>query len=289
MARYPAGTMTTLTASFEHCRRVTRDRARNFYYAFAALDAERRDAICSIYAFMRRCDDLSDDAGGSEAGLEAWRRDLDEALGGRIPGDPLWLAFAATAERYRIPHAYFHDMVDGVSSDLWRRSFASFDELYRYCYQVASVAGLSLIHVFGYRGEEALVLAEKCGVAFQLTNILRDVREDASNGRIYLPAEDLARFGVDAAALLDGRESGRFRELLAFEAKRARGYYDEARPLLKMVDVSCRGSLWALIEIYSRLLTRIERSGYDVMASRMRVPTAEKLWLLGRAVAGWTS
>ncbi|MBL8295510.1 MAG: phytoene/squalene synthase family protein [Bryobacterales bacterium] len=276
-----------LDQSYQHCRQIARHRAKNFYYAFRLLDPVRRDALCAIYAFMRQCDDLSDEPGATRDSLEAWRAQLDSALAGRLPDHPVWPAFVDTVKRYRIPTQYFHDMVDGVSSDLTRSHIETFDELYRYCYQVASVAGLSLIHIFGFDRQEALVLAEKCGIAFQLTNILRDVREDALLGRTYLPAEDLARFGVTNELLRSGVESDAFRTLMRFEAARARAYFHESRPLTGMVDPSCRKSLGALIEIYSRLLARIEQSQYAVLQQRVRLSTAEKSWILVRSL--WTS
>jgi phytoene synthase len=268
---------------------VTRARARNFYYAFVLLDGPRRDAICAIYAFMRRCDDLADEPGATPAAIEQWRAELRRALVGEPTASPVWPAFAATAHRYRIPEQYFHDMIDGTGSDLTRPRMESFEDLYRYCYQVASVAGLSLIHVLGFRDPAALRHAEECGIAFQLTNILRDVREDARHGRVYLPATDAARFGVDTGALAGGPEPAGLRDLLRFEATRAREYFARSRPLLDMVSPECRASLWALIEIYSRLLTRIEQSGFDVLPRRIRLSTAEKLWILARGALGWTS
>jgi len=271
-----------LEASYAHCRRVARTRARNFYYSFLLLSREQKDAMCAIYAFMRFCDDLSDEDGGSRAAIERWRSELDDALAGRRPVNPLWPAFQDTVTRYAIPPAYFHEMIDGVSSDLEPRRIGSFDELYSYCYKVASVVGLTIIHIFGFESPRALELAEKCGIAFQLTNILRDVREDAERGRVYLPAEDLARFGVDAARL---EYDGRFVELMRFESARARRYYDESWPLLDLIHRRSRPSLWALMCIYSRLLERIERSNYDVLDRRIALPVWEKLSIVGRALA----
>lgn len=282
-----------LAASYDYCRNVTRTRARNFYYAFRLLDSPRRDSICAIYAFMRHCDDLSDEPGASPAearrALEDWRKDLDAALSTYAPSNPLWPAFAHTVARHGIPRQYFHDMIDGVMSDLERQAVATFDELYRYCYQVASVAGLSLIHVLGFHSPDAPALAEKCGIAFQLTNIIRDVREDALNGRVYLPAEDLARFAVDPASLRAPVETAALRELLRMQAARARAYYRESRPLLDMVTPQCRPSLWALIEIYSRLLDRMDRRGFEVLGNRIRLSDFEKSRILARAAVRWTS
>jgi phytoene synthase len=267
-----------LEASYAFCQRVARTRARNFYYSFLLLSREQREALCAIYAFMRYCDDISEGEGASREGIERWRQDLDCALEGRFGSNLLWPAFHDTVQRYNIPHEYFYEMIDGVSSDLQPKQLQTFDELYRYCYQVASVVGLTIIHIFGFESPEALQLAEKCGIAFQLTNILRDVREDRENGRIYLPQEDIRKFGADLAV-----HDERFVKLMSFEAARARAYYDESRPLIALVHKRSRPSLWALIEIYRRLLTRIERSNFNVLEKRIRVPTWEKLSILASA------
>jgi phytoene synthase len=274
--------MATLEDSFQYCRQIARTRAKNFYYSFLLLKREQRDAMCAIYAFMRYCDDLSDEPGASHAAIERWRTALDKALNGRAGDHPLWPGFVRTVNAYGIPHEYFHQMIDGVASDLEPRRIATFEELYRYCYHVASVVGLTTIHIFGFQSEEAKPLAEKCGVAFQLTNILRDIKEDASLGRVYIPAEDLARFAVNETQLAEGRG---VTDLLRFEAARARGYYDESLPLLDLVDRQSRPSLWALIEIYSRLLDRIERSNYDVFTRRISLSAAEKSWIVARAAS----
>lgn len=278
--------MDALAQSYRYCERIARRRARNFYYSFLLLPRAKREAMCAVYAFMRFCDDLSDEPGASIEPLRQWRQTLDRTLGGDPSGHPALPAFLDTVRRYRIPHHYFHEMIDGVSSDLEPRRVGTFDELYRYCYQVASVVGLTTIHIFGYRDPQALPLAEQCGIAFQLTNILRDVREDAGRGRIYLPAEDLVRFSVTESALLEGRLTSEVAALLRFEAGRARQYYDASRPLIALADPDSRGALWALIEIYRRLLGRIEASGFDVFSRRIRVPMPEKLWIVLRGVAG---
>jgi phytoene synthase len=283
--------MKGLEASYEYCRRVARTRARNFYYSFVLLEREKRNAICAIYAFNRQCDDLSDEAPHNGArepreAIEAWRRDMEAALEGRYGESPLWPAFHDTAARYNIPRDYFEQMIEGVLSDLGPRRIQTFDELYRYCYQVASVVGLMVIHIFGFKGAEALPLAEKCGVAFQLTNILRDVGEDAARDRIYLPGEDLARFHVEPQDLKEGKRTEEFVELMDFELQRARRYYKESGPLVEMVDPHSRSSLWALIQIYSRLLDRIERSSYDVFSRRIALPAREKVGIILKAAVG---
>jgi phytoene synthase len=211
---------------------------------------------------------------------------LDAALEGRFSGHPVWPAFHDTVTRYRIPREYFHEMIEGVTLDLRPRRMATFEELYRYCYQVASVVGLTVIHIFGFHSPEALPLAEKCGVAFQLTNILRDVREDAARDRVYLPAEDLLRFHVDAQDLREGKRTDEFVDLMEFEAGRARAYYKESAPLVEMVDPHSRSSLWALIEIYSRLLGKIVHTNYDVLSHRIELPAREKLWIIAKAALG---
>jgi phytoene synthase len=267
-----------LEASYAFCRRIARTRARNFYYSFLLLSSEQKDAMCAIYAFMRYCDDISEGQGASREAIERWRSDLDRALAGDYPDNPLWPAFHDTVRRYRIPHQYFHEMIDGVSSDLVPRQIQTFDELYRYCYQVASVVGLTIVHIFGFDSPDALLLAEKCGIAFQLTNILRDVREDAENQRIYLPAEDIHRFAADLT-----KYDENFIGLMRFEAGRAKTYYNESRPLIGLVHQNSRRSLWALIEIYQRLLEKIERSNFDVLPKRIRLSTSQKLLVLLRA------
>lgn len=269
-----------LSLSYAFCRRIARRRARNFYYSFLLLSREQRDAMCAIYAFMRYCDDISEAEGATQEAMARWRRDLDLALRGEPRENPLWPAFIDTVQRYRIPHEYFYEMIEGVSSDLEPRQIETFNELYHYCYQVASVVGLTIIHIFGFESQEALKLAEKCGIAFQLTNILRDVGEDQAHGRIYIPAEDMEKFDTDLSKVDE-----RFVSLMRFEAARARKYYEESRPLIQLVHPRSRPSLWALIEIYRRLLDHIERSNFDVLDKRIRVPTWEKLAIL--AIASW--
>jgi 15-cis-phytoene synthase len=278
--------MEAIDRSYEYCVRVARTRAKNFYYSFLLLSKPQRRAMCAIYAFMRYCDDLSDEAGANRAAIDRWRAELDEALEGRFSRHPVWPAFHHTVRRFGIPQDYFREMIEGVSSDLEPREFERFEQLYKYCYQVASVVGLTIIHIFGFDTPTALPLAEKCGVAFQLTNILRDIREDASLGRIYLPAEDLRRFGVTPDDLRSGNRNEAFLELMRFEAGRARKYYDESAPLLDLVHPRSRPSLWALIAIYSRLLDRIQQTNYDVFRRRVRLSALEKGWIVARAMVG---
>lgn len=267
--------MTTLEESYRYCRHLSRSRARNFYYSFLLLPRAKRDAMCAIYSFMRECDDLSDEPGATHAALEDWRRQLNSALDGAMPDHPIWPAFADTVARFRIPPKYFHEMIDGVTSDLDRREISTFEELYHYCYLVASVVGLTVIHVFEFSDPRALVLAEKCGIAFQLTNIIRDVREDAARGRVYIP-------GIPAQVASTTKVMPHLQTL----GKRARAYYQEARPLIDLVNRDSRPSLWALMEIYRRLLNRLEKSGYAVLEKRIRLTAFEKLMIVVRAWTG---
>ena len=278
--------MREVEASYAFCQRVARTRARNFYYSFLLLSAQQRKAMCAIYAFMRHCDDLSDEPGATLSALEDWRSQLEAALSGCFSGHPVWPAFYHTVRRFGIPHQYLREMIDGVVSDLEPRRFQTFSELYRYCYQVASVVGLTAIHIFGFDTPSALPLAEKCGVAFQLTNILRDIREDAGRGRLYLPGEDLDRFGVVESDLRAGNRTEGFVEMMRFEAARARAYYRDSAPLLDLIHPRSRPSLLALISIYSRLLERIELANYDVFTRRVRLSAIEKSWILVRALVG---
>jgi phytoene synthase len=278
--------MISVHQSYEYCLKVARTRAKNFYYSFVLLSRQQRKAMCAIYAFMRYCDDLSDEPGASRAAVERWRADLNEAMNGRYSDHPLWPAFHHTVRRFGIPYEYFHQMIDGISSDLEPRHIETFEELYAYCYHVASVVGLTIIHIFGFDTHSALPLAEKCGVAFQLTNILRDIREDAERGRIYIPAEDLGRFGVTEAELRAGVRNEAYLKLMRFEAARARSYYNESAPLLELIHPRSRSSLLALISIYSRLLERIEGKNYDVFSQRVRLSLFEKSWIVVRAMVG---
>jgi 15-cis-phytoene synthase len=294
--------MPTVEESFAFCRATARSRARNFYYSFLLLPREERDAMCAVYAFMRNSDDITDDAVGGSGGsgaapsrearttmLQSWKAAFGESLEGRYGCDPVLPALNYTIRKYGIPPEYFFEAIEGVGRDLSPQRYGTFDELYRYCYQVASVVGLATIHIFGYESVAALALAEKCGIAFQLTNILRDIPEDAGLGRIYLPEEDLRRFELRTEDLLEARPGPRFRELMEFEWARANGYYEEAAPLLGMIRPASRPALWAMVAIYKGILHRIRRMGYDVYAARARLTAAEKAWIVLRAARSrWT-
>jgi len=262
---------------------VAKARAKNFYYSFLVLPKQKRLAMCAVYAFMRECDDLSDEAGATRIALDGWREQLDLALDGGEVAHPIWPAFVDSVVRYRIPRSYLYDMIEGVTSDLSFSQPQSFQDLYQYCYRVAGVVGLTITHIFGFQSAKALEMAEKCGIAFQLTNILRDVGEDAGLGRSYLPMDLMQQYGVGEEDLKKGKVSPRLHALLEDLGKRAREYYQFSRPMIEMVDRDSRSSLWALIEIYSRLFGRIEASGFEVLRARHRLPTWEKLSIVAMA------
>ncbi len=287
--------------AYRVCREIARKEAKNFYYAFVALPEAKRDAICAVYAFMRHADDLSDDESVSIAErqirLDQWLGAWHVASEGGVADDPVFVALRDAQRRFEIPSQLLEQLVEGTTMDLRRGdtdanrdltrydTYETFDELYRYCYLVASVVGLVCIRIFGYSDPRAERLAEETGIAFQLTNILRDVREDAERGRIYLPLEDLRRFGVTAEQLASVRDerglAEPMRELLQWEARRAEEYYESGKKLLPLIDADSRPALWVLITIYHRLLLKIKGLSYNVFSSRVSVPAYEKVAILG--------
>jgi phytoene synthase len=284
-----------LPDSYQHCIHVARTQARNFYYSFLCLPAHKRAGMCAIYAFMRMSDDISDDGGPErDRRMAEWRAELDGALQGEYGESKLWPAFHDTVKRFHIPAEYFHQLIDGTVMDLEPRRYETFEDTYRYCYHVASVVGLVCIHVFGFSDPRAIELAEYNGIAFQLTNILRDLREDAQMGRVYLPQEDLRRFQYSEADLVAGRENVALHALMRFEVERARDYYDRAAPLLDLVSADSRPCLEAMRKIYGGILDRIVAQNYDVFRQRARVPTWRKLliamqaWWQSKRVQGET-
>ena len=275
-----------LERSYRHCRSVARERARNFYYGFWLLPRERRDAFCAVYAFMRICDDVADgdaDAAQKRMLLRGLHEALDRALQGNYSDSPIFPALHDAVKRYAIPADHLHELIRGTEMDLSIRSYATFDDLRQYCYRVASVVGLCSLQMLGFQDPKAKVLAEQCGLAFQLTNILRDVREDATVGRIYLPLEDLERFGYSPQQLAEGVYNGAFADLMRFEVARARTYYEEAAGLIPLVAPESRAALWALMSIYRGILGRIERGGSAVLSRRAALSNLEKIALVLRA------
>lgn len=276
-----------LSASYRSAEAVARKEARNFYYSFRVLPPDKRRAFCAVYAFMRTCDDISDGNASTDAKrsqLEQWRSLLDEAYAGGECKNPIMPAFRESVRRFSIPAEYFHWIIDGAEMDLDPLHYRTFEDLYRYCFHVASAVGFVCLQIFGFKEKTAKEYAEKCGIAFQLTNILRDVKEDSAMGRIYLPEEDLLRFRYSAEELRSGIVNESFRDLMRFEAERARQYYGQARNLLPLVDRDSRPALWAMMEIYERLLDRIVRSRFDVFRNHVRLSGVEKTSIALRAL-----
>ncbi|MGH7138062.1 MAG: phytoene/squalene synthase family protein [Pirellulales bacterium] len=276
--------MTSLTSSYETCRRVARRSAKNFYYSFLVLPREKRRAMCALYAFSRQTDDLGDNprpVDERRAALAAWRRSLERALNGTFDS-PIFPALADTVERYRLPAHYLHELIDGVEMDLDRSRYETFEDLSGYCYKVASVVGLCCIHIWGFSDERAFEPAIRCGVAMQLTNILRDLKEDAARGRVYLPQEDLERFGYSADDLRRGVVDRSLRELMRFEVGRAERLYAEAAELERWLSPDGRTVFGAMTHIYRGLLDEIKRADGDVFARRIRLTTWRKLRIAGR-------
>jgi len=277
-------------ASYVECNRIARAAHSSFYLAFFGLRKEKRNALCALYAFMRLVDNVSDEPGDFDSkrrGLARWRALLDEAVMGCTSAHPILPALADTITRFEIPTRYFHDLVLGAEMDLTVARYATFDQLSEYCYRVAGTVGLTCLHVFGFNDPKAPDLAERLGLAFQLTNIIRDVRSDFEMGRVYLPQEDLERFGIHAEDLR-GPLTPPLRELLEFETARAWRFYEEGVALVERVDSDSRATLWALIRTYSTLLARIEECGFDVFPSRVSLSSAEKVQhLLAAGITGW--
>ncbi len=288
------GADSDLSRAYAECRAIAKREAKNFYYAFVVLPRPRRDAICATYAFMRQADDLADDESLSRderrRNLDAWMEAWRTAARGEQTPSPVFVAVRDATKRYGIPLALLDELVAGVTMDLQQGArdapdtYATFDDLYRYCYLVASVVGLVCIRIFGYSDARAEKLAEETGVAFQLTNILRDVSEDAARHRVYLPLEDLAAQGVTLDSLLrrppNAPPTQGERALLASVGLRAEKYYESAQELLPLIDRESRPALRVLVSIYHALLKRIERADYDVFTRRASVPTAQKVAIL---------
>jgi phytoene synthase len=294
----------TTSEAYAFCRDVAKREAKNFYWAFRVLPRHKSDAMCAVYAFMRRADDISDDESKPipirraemTAWMSAWRASCHAASAAE-PQDPVFLALGDTLRRFQIPESLIDQLVAGTTMDLEPRAlgpdglqtYPTFDDLYRYCYLVASVVGLVCIHIFGYTDPRAEKLAEETGVAFQLTNILRDVKEDAERARIYLPIDLLDAFGVtvpEIQQLAQGRAlTERERGMLATLAIRAEKYYIAAAKLIPLLDRDSRAAMWVLVTIYHRLLDRIAQRKMDVFSGRVSVGTAEKLAILARGAA----
>jgi phytoene synthase len=289
-----------LSHAYAVCRGISRRAAKNFYYGFMVLPSEKRNALSAVYAFMRHADDISDEPGVDaqlkRQKLSEWLDSAKSVFDGKATDDPVLMALGDAQKKFKISPELFEKLVYGTSLDLDIPPASAespailcntFEDLKQYCYYVASVVGLVCIRIFGYQDTKAEFLAEDCGLAFQLTNIIRDVKEDAAMGRIYIPAEDLARSNLTAAnfslgALQNPTQVQQLRPALEYEADRARKYYESAKWLIELIDEDSRAALWVLVEIYSRLLQKIADRNYDVLTERVRLTLWEKLKVLSR-------
>jgi squalene synthase HpnC len=297
--KHPAGAQEPsadhrVAQSYEECHRIARASNSNFYYAFFLLPKKRRAGLAALYAFMRLVDDVADegnDLASKQRVLAKWRGALDEAVNANgqaraseLPGAAQVLpALVDTMRRYNMPARYLHDLISGAEMDLTVKSYPTFDRLREYCYRVAGTVGLTCTHVFGFRDARALDLAEKLGLAFQLTNIIRDVRDDQAMGRVYLPEADLAEYNVKPEDFARGEATLGVRELLRFEAQRAWQCYEEGAALLSLVESESRAALWLLVHTYSALLARLEDLDFAVFVERVRLSKAEKLVFIAKA------
>jgi 15-cis-phytoene synthase len=286
-----------LAVAYSVCRGITRRAAKNFYYAFQVLPRQKRQALCAVYAFMRKCDDIADDVGlpldERRQRLDAWLGEFHRAHAGHPTDDPVLLALTDAQRRFNIIVGLLDQLAYGTATDVVEPQenaensgltvqYRTFEDLRKYCYGVASVVGLVCIRIFGYHQPEAEPLAERCGLAFQLTNIIRDVKEDAAMGRVYLPEEDLAKFGISASELSTASDARRFRPLLAMEADRAREGYEAGKELIPMIDEDSQPALWVLITIYRSLLEKMAAREFEVFQQKVSLTVAEKLTILGK-------
>ena len=277
-----------LEQAYDHCQRIAKENARNFYYAFRILPARKRRAIYAAYAFCRLCDDISDDdlpLEEKDRQFAETRQHLADSRDGLATG-PIFRAIGDASNAFNIPFRYYEEVIEGVEMDLTKTRFADFDELKDYCYKVASVVGLICIEVFGYDDDKAREYAVDMGLAMQLTNILRDVKEDAGRGRIYLPQDEMARFAYTEQDLMNGVFNDSFRALMAFQVDRARTYYEKSRRLFPLIHAEARACPSVLHATYSGVLDRIEASGYNVFERRIGLSKPAKLLLVARLWAG---
>lgn len=292
-------TRSQLNMAYSVCRGIARSAAKNFYYGFLVFPHHKRNALAAVYAFMRRCDDIADDGTLSvvdrQNKLAEWLDRVHRAVAGQPTDDPVLMALADAQRSYQIPLGLLDQLAFGTAADL-EQGFAqgvddplvarykTFEDLRQYCYGVASVVGLVCIKIFGYRDPAAEPLAESCGLAFQLTNIIRDVKEDAAMGRVYLPEEDLLQCGLQAGDLAVP-EVSRMRPVLALEAERARECYRAGEELIPLVNEDSQPGLWVLITIYRSLLEKIAARDYDVFSQRIGLSVPAKVSVLTKGIA----
>jgi len=277
-----------LAASYQECRRITRRAGSSFYYPLWLLPSDKRRAMYALYAFCRVADDIGDsteDAATKRVRLEEFRTSVSRALSGATSTGAL-PALADTVRRYDLPPRYLFEILDGVAMDLTPRVYANWDELRTYCYHVAGAVGLACLSIWGGHVAEAMMAAARCGEAFQLTNIIRDVREDALQGRTYLPQDDLAEFGCCEHELRSSSANERLRKLIAREIARAKSAFDDSSALATWIPPDSRAVFAAMWKTYRALLAKIERRGGDVFSERVRLNRAERLWTVAAAWRG---
>jgi phytoene synthase len=265
----------------EYCQQKAAQSGSSFYYSFLFLPAERRRAITALYAFCREVDDVADevsDTAVARAKLAWWRTEVANLFAGH-PQHPVTRALAPFVQAYRLDAARMNEIIDGMEMDLTHHRYADFDALALYCHRAAGVVGQLSASIFGYSSPATLEYAETLGIAFQLTNIIRDVGEDARRGRVYLPADELARFGLDDQAILARRADERFRALMAFQADRAESYYDRAFARLAPEDRRAQRAGLIMAAIYRALLAEIRRDGFQVLDRRTALTPIRKLWI----------
>ena len=267
----------------DYCQDKAAKSGSSFYYSFMFLPAERRQAITALYAFCREVDDVVDechDLSLAQTKLEWWRQEVGRVYAG-TPTHPVGHALKDVIKGFRLPQEQLLEIIDGMAMDLSQTRYLDFKGLQLYCYRVASVVGLLAAEIFGYQDRQTLKYAHDLGLAFQLTNIIRDVGEDARRGRIYLPIEDLQRFEVPAKDLLEARYSDAFRELMAFQAERAEKFYDQAFAQLPAIDRKAQRPGLVMAAIYRTLLREIARDGFLVLDRRTSLTPLRKVWLAG--------
>lgn len=272
----------------QYCEKKAARSGSSFYYSFLFLPPEQRRAIMALYAFCREVDDVVDecsDTAVAQAKLNGWREEIARLYAGE-PQHPVTQALQPAVARYSLPPEQLQEIIDGMAMDLTQTRYASFKELSLYCYRVAGVVGLMAAAIFGYEDRRTLKYAHDLGMAFQLTNILRDVGEDAARGRIYLPTDELARFGVSEDDIMARRMTGGMRALLQFQAERAHSYYDKAFAHLPSKDRYRQRSGLIMAAIYLSTLDAIAQQGYPVLHQRVRLPAWRKLWIAWRTARG---
>lgn len=273
-----------LAASYAHCQRIARRSGSSFYYSFLLLPKRQRMAMCALYAFLRHTDDLADSGAGRDeraAALAAWRRSLADALAGRYD-HPLLPALADVVASYAISVDYLTAAIDGAEMDLARERYETFEELETYCELVASMVGLACLRIWGCDAPQAQRPARRVGVAFQMTNILRDLGEDAKRGRVYLPQADLDRFEYTVDDLQAGVRDERFRRLMRFEIERTEALYADAAELERWLEPVGRRVLGSMTAVYRALLGEIKRRDGDVLSTRVRLSNWRKMRIATR-------